>query len=115
MRYIHQQSHTQISLVWASSFNTWKNELIKTEMYFHSLIALILAVCVLGNQIDVLKISDVPFPTSGCCSIQHYAAAASAPMDTDIPEFSVCYRMLIDSYNDELLSSFGADIDGIHC
>ena len=63
------------------------------------------------NQIDVLKISDVPFPNSGCCSINHFAAAASAPMESDIPEFTVCYRMLIDSYNDELFIPFGA-VDG---
>ena len=76
-------------------------------MYFHFSIAFILAVCVQGNQVDVLKISDVPFPNSN-----NYAATASAPMDTDIPEFSVCYRMLVDSYNDGMFAPFGANIDG---
>ena len=66
------------------------------------------------NQIDVLKISDVPFPTTySSNSTKHHAAEASAPVDTEIPEFSVCYRMLIDYYNDELFSPFGANMDGI--
>ena len=81
-------------------------------MYLQICIILTLALFVQCNQIDVLKISDVPFPNSGCCSINHFAAAASAPMESDIPEFTVCYRMLIDSYNDELFAPFAADMEG---
>ena len=78
-------------------------------MYFLLLIALILPVYVQGNQIDVLKISDVPFPTTySSNSTKYHAAEASSTMDTDIPEFTVCYRMLIDSYNERDFSAFGA-------
>ena len=66
------------------------------------------------NKIDVLKIKNVPFPTAGCCRPHHYAAVASSHhMDTDIPAFTVCYRMLIDSYNDDLFSPVGVDINGV--
>ena len=61
------------------------------------------------NQIDVMKIANVTFPSSGCCKVHHWAATASAPQDKDIPAFTVCYRMLIDSYNDELFHPFAAE------
>ena len=78
-------------------------------MNFNFFITLILPVQ--GNQIDVLKISDVPFPTAySSSSTKLHAAEASGQIDTDISEFSVCYRMLIDYYNDELFMPFGANM-----
>ena len=47
---------------------------------------------------DVLKISDVPFPQSS-----DIAAVIKAPYESEISEFSVCYRMLIDFYNDGMV------------
>ena len=56
-----------------------------------------------SNQLDIMKITNVQFPNSGS-----YAALANATLDTDIPAFTLCYRMLIDSYNDGLFSPFYA-------
>ena len=69
-------------------------------MYNHLFITFSLPTFIQCYQIDVLKISNVPFPNSGCCKPNHYSAVVNAPFDTDIPEFTVCYRMLINSYNE---------------
>ena len=63
-----------------------------------------------SNQLDIMKITNVTFPDAGCCG--PFAATANVTLDTDIPAFTVCYRMLIDSYNDEMFAPFGADLDG---
>ena len=47
------------------------------------------------QQFDVLKVSDVEFPR-----YFKYAASTSAPYNKNITEFTVCYRILIESYND---------------
>ena len=52
--------------------------------------------CVSQQQFDVLKISNVPFPKS-----VDPAASLSAPFTKNITEFTFCYRLLIDSYNEE--------------
>ena len=49
---------------------------------------------------DVLKLSNVPFPTY----YSEYSANFNAPYDKDISEFTICYRYQIESYNDGLLS-----------
>ena len=45
--------------------------------------------------IDVLSIEDVPFPMS-----TDYAAVLNVTHTQEISEFTVCYRFLITSYND---------------
>ena len=65
-----------------------------------------------NDQIDVLKITNVEFPNSGCCGPSHFAASARAPQDKEIPEVTICYRMLIDSYNDDMFSQFASYDDG---
>ena len=47
------------------------------------------------EDIDVLKISNVPFPKSN-----KHAAVVNASFNKEISEFSICYRILIESYND---------------
>ena len=74
-------------------------------------LVLLLIPLVKCNQIDVMKISNVPFPASGCCEVHHWAATASSPQDKDIPASTVCYRMLIDSYNDELFTKLSLNFN----
>ena len=47
---------------------------------------------------DILRVTNVSFPNS-----DFYAASLKAPYDKDIPEFTVCLRFQITSYNDGLL------------
>ena len=47
------------------------------------------------QQLDVLKISNVPFPHS-----LNPAAWISASYTQDIAEFTLCYRLQVESYND---------------
>ena len=47
------------------------------------------------QQVDVLKISNVKFPLS-----KDPAASINAGYTKDITEFTCCYRILVDSYND---------------
>ena len=47
------------------------------------------------NLLDVLKIANVPFPSSS-----GHAAVVNASFGQEIPEFTICIRILIDSYND---------------
>ena len=56
------------------------------------------------GQFDALKISDVPFPMSGAV-----AAIIRAPFHTQISEFSVCYRIMIDFYNDGMVEIMKAE------
>ena len=48
---------------------------------------------------DVLKLSNVPFPSSNV-----YSVYFNTPYNKDIGEFTICYRYQIESYNDGLLS-----------
>ena len=74
-------------------------------------ISLSLTTTVLSDQIDVMKISNVAFPNSGT-QLSHYAATARATQDKEIPEVTICYRMLIDSYNNDLFIPFASYDDG---
>ena len=47
------------------------------------------------QQFDVLKVSNVPFPHTWAAG-----ASLSAPFHRNIIEFTFCYRVLIDSYNE---------------
>ena len=55
------------------------------------------------DDFDVISISNVPFPSSS-----GFAARLSAPYDSEIPEFTICYRFLISSYNDRWLTTIWA-------
>ena len=55
------------------------------------------------EQFDVLKISNLPFP-----KYDKYAAKASAPHHKEITEFTVCYRFLVESFNDGEIDVVGA-------
>ena len=50
------------------------------------------------GQRDVLKLSNVDFPTSN-----HRPASFDATYHKEISEFTICIRFLIDSYNTNLL------------
>ena len=51
--------------------------------------------CQCEQQLDVLKISNVPFPNS-----KEPAALIDVGYTQDIAEFTLCYRTMVDSYND---------------
>ena len=59
--------------------------------------------CQCEQQLDILKISTVPFPHS-----KHNAALISASYTQDIAEFTICYRVLVESYNDGSIYIFRA-------
>ena len=47
------------------------------------------------NLFDVLKVTNVPFPLS-----EHlWAASTNTSYEAEIPEFTACYRYMIESYN----------------
>ena len=52
-------------------------------------------ICQCEQQFDVLKFSNVPFPHS-----KSAVALINAGFKQDIAEFTVCYRVLVESYND---------------
>ena len=56
-----------------------------------------------GDQVDVLKIANVPFPRSS-----GKPASVSAPFKQNIPEFTFCYRLLFEFYNDFWIDFIGA-------
>ena len=58
------------------------------------------------DHFDVLKI-EAPFPDSS-----ESAASADADFDKNIPEFSVCYRMMVESYNDGCIGIIYANLTG---
>ena len=62
---------------------------------------LLVTTALLGEcqQFEVLKISNVSFPTSDSSK---WAAHARSTYQRNISEFTVCYRHLIESYNDGL-------------
>ena len=57
------------------------------------------------EYVDVLKIENVPFPHSS-----EFAASVDADFNESISEFTVCYRILIESYNDGCLKAVSADL-----
>ena len=76
-------------------------EMQNSSNYFYSTIStfVILAIfSVFGKaQKDVLKISNVDFPSTG-----HHPASFDATYHKEISEFTICIRFLIDSYNNNL-------------
>ena len=67
----------------------------------HLTLILLVATALLGEcqQFEVLKISNISFPTSDSSK---WAAHARSTYQRNISEFTVCYRHLIESYNDGL-------------
>ena len=55
------------------------------------------------HHFDVLKMTNVPFPSSS-----GHVATVNASFGQDIPEFTTCWRFLIDSYNDGYIWFFAA-------
>ena len=55
--------------------------------------------CQCEQQLDVLKISNVPFPYS-----EVPAGLINAGYTQDIAEFTLCYRVMVESYNDAHVS-----------
>ena len=51
------------------------------------------------EEFEVLKISNVPFPTS-CCN----PASFTATYHKEIPEYTICYRFLVESFNEKTFS-----------
>ena len=47
------------------------------------------------EQFKVLKVSNVPFPRSSA-----YPATITTSFGEDVTDFTVCYRIFLDSYND---------------
>ena len=60
------------------------------------------------NNIDVLKISNVPFPRAGW---KVFPAKINATFHKEIAEYTVCQRFLLDSFNDGLFYPMGAAVD----
>ena len=56
---------------------------------------------------DVLKFSNVPFPTSSVEPVY-----LNAPYDKNISEYTICYRFQIESYNDGLAIILGVRREG---
>ena len=70
-----------------------------------NVVALSCIVCVeCTEQFKVLRMADIPFPSSS-----EDAAAFNGSYNTDIPEFTVCYRFLIESYNDGWIWILGSE------
>ena len=67
-----------------------------------------------ADQFDVLKMSDVPFPSLPPGSSHVGVAAINASYVRSIPDYTVCYRFLLESYNDGLLAAFRASTDREH-
>ena len=63
------------------------------------ILTLIVTKALLGEyqQFEVLKISNVPFPSSS-----GYAAHTRTTNQKNISEYTLCYRHLVESYNDGL-------------
>ena len=57
-----------------------------------------------SDHFEVLKISGVPYPYS-----DHYAATINGTFHKELTEFTVCYRFLIESYNEKHILPFIAE------
>ena len=56
----------------------------------------------------MLSVTDVPFPTSS-----EFAVTLKAPYKDEIAEFTLCHRILIESYNSNWLVAYRVfDPDG---
>ena len=67
------------------------------QILFFLVTLLSLLLLVDSQQFDVLKIKDIKFPSS-----KPYVAHARTTYQGDISEYTLCYRHLIESYNDGL-------------
>ena len=66
--------------------------------------------CSDAKQFDVLKISDVPFPSIPWGEGDGKStgiATINATYKTSISDYTVCYRFLLESYNDVLYVTIG--------
>ena len=59
------------------------------------------------NYFDVLKAGNVPFPRA---DPQWFAAQVNAPYFKDIPEVTVCFRFMVESFNEGFAKIFSAQI-----
>ena len=66
-----------------------------------------------AEQFDVLKISNVPFPTAPWSTngMIWNGITVNATYKKSIPDYTVCYRFLVESYNDGLFITIGAYIN----
>ena len=73
-------------------------------LYAVTWFALTATVCIQCQQIEVLKVSNVPFPSVPW--LTNIAAKANASYEKDIPECIWCYRFRISSFNNGFASVF---------
>ena len=76
-------------------------EMQNSSNHFYSTISIFVILAIFSvfgkGQKDVLKISNVDFPSS-----KPWPASFDASYHKEIPEFSICIRFLIESYNNGL-------------
>ena len=69
--------------------------------YFHWL----MCSCIEGdNHFDVLRVTDVPFPTSNW-----KGALVNVTYGVNISEVTICYRFLVESFNSDFAVPFRAN------
>ena len=78
-------------------------KLLKICEQILSLLLLFVFLVSCKEKIDVIKISNVDFPMSN-----NYAATFPATYEKEIPEFTVCMRFLLESYNNNLFVMINA-------
>ena len=61
-----------------------------------------------SDQFEVLKISNVPFPMSFWASPDKGVVAINASYTKPIPDYTICYRFNVESYNDQIFIILGA-------
>ena len=79
----------------------------KSSLFCVSVFLLSTALVSGNNELDVLRIADVPFPTSS-----DFGAVINATRQQQISEFTVCYRFQLTSYNDQWNTIISAPNDG---
>ena len=64
-----------------------------------------------SEQFEVLKISNVPFPASSWGTGEGKdkgIVTMNATYTKTIPDYTICYRVLVESYNDGIFTSIAA-------
>ena len=67
-----------------------------------------------SEQFDVLKISNVPFPASSWGTGEGKdkgIVSINATYTKTLPDYTICYRVLVESYNDGIFSLVSAHVD----
>ena len=64
---------------------------------------------VYSEQFDVLKVSDVPFPST--VGRDKGVASINGTYNEPISDYTICYRFLVEFYNDGIFTPFGAAFD----